>query len=266
MYIRKRKTCLWFALICLVIIAFAFDKNVVKANQTVGSQTQTTSSNTSSSIPNQNAIKISEYFKYVLTVILAGLLTIINIYRYFLERKYEIILISVYLINEDITYDDGYTRFNCEKIIRNGQEIEKKRLEMPYYLDVSIKISSPNTRKNIENIVIKEIEFDIDGYILQYKCEGNTYFGYKKCRVEKQEGICSLLFKYPSIKKYNGVSKINPTLFFKNPEVMHMSFKWATSVSIFSIFGFLFPKSVKVEFEKKEYQNTRMGIESKKIY
>lgn len=267
MHIRRKKCYLCYVVL-LIFLIILFKKNIVIAGQTVDNDIQAVSSNATGDISASSTLGVSNILKYILSISPAGLYSTINIYKYFLERKYEIVSINIEFICKDITHDNKYPTFYCEKIIVGENEIDKRRVENPYYLDVMLIIKTSNTRDRISNIVIKGIEFEMGGYKLQYKGEGRSLLGYKKCRVDKQSGVCLLLFKYPSIKTENGLSMINPVPHFQNPKNVRLNFKWASNANIFSIFGFLIPKTVNAEFEKKDNQNssTFIGIKSVRIY
>lgn len=264
MHIRRKKCYLCYAILLFFLIIL-FKKNVVIAEQSVDDEMQTVSSNATGDISTSSRLGGSNILKYILGISPAALFATINIYKFLIERKYDINSISIELINKDIAHDNKYPKFYCEKITVNENEIIKRSLENPYYLNVMMIINTSNTRVRISKIVIKGIEFEMGGFKLQFTGEGRSLFGYKKCRVDQQSGVCSMLFRYPSIKKEK--SKINPVRHFQNPDNMRLSFKWANA-NIFSIISFLIPKTVNAEFKKIDNPNNPalMGIESVRIY
>lgn len=266
MFKRRKNICIFIAFLFIVFNCVFFDRSIAMAAIASDSQKQMTneSSDNSYRINNQN---VDDILKYLVTVILAGIVSFIGIYKFFVEKQYEIELVNINLVNERVNGVQCYTKFMYNKVYKGKERIKSIGSGTPYYLDISIKLSIPETRKKVDAIVIKKLVFCMNGYKLKYKREKDGFWGSKKCKVDKQNDICLLFLNFPSIKE-DDLKKLNPINAFQEPKEVFLKLKWRTIVNVFSIFGFLFNKSANVKFEKAEYQkySAQIGIKSKGIY
>lgn len=266
---RLKKIQLVFAIILYLsffLVVFLEKEVVVKAVHTSVNQEVQVDETANYSIE-ETAQSTENILKFLVSVILAGTLTCINIYKFWVERKYEIESVNIDLVNDREQNCIGCTELQHHKIYKNKKEIFARKFATPCYLDMSIKISIPNTRKKIKNIAIRNMSVYVNGYRIIYKGIGRGVCRVSKCKVDKQNDTVNLLLKFPTIKEEHN-KKLNPIFAFQNPEKVCVKFKWLTGASIFVIFNLWLYKSSTIEFEKSDYQkgSGKIGIKSKGIY
>lgn len=260
-----------FLLFCgQAVYAAQSNGNQVKTDQNqVNESNFNISNNTSNPIINWE--DVWNGIKKIVTCLLGAIGSLLAIYKFILEKDYDIDNengIEVELINKKPLQDIGYTKFVCEKITKNNRTIEQIADPNPYYLDIVIKISIPDGRKTLNNIIIKKLLINMDGYKLVCVLKDNNIGRLKKCKFNKQKKACRLLIKWPTIKEKQDRKELNPIAIFRDPDHVVMKMNWYPNIILSPVAGFLFPKKSTIEFEKIEHKNgsPRIAIKSKGIY
>lgn len=258
---RKRFFFLFlFVCVCFGLICSGQDILVLQV-QANGSVANTPDDTTLKKILESDIFAI---VKVIVPLLFGSVLTLI---KYFSERKCDIENIDIEIINENPVQDKKYTRFSCNRIKKNGDNIIQEKGNNPYFYDMSIKIEIPNGNKKIKNLAIKKIIMEINGYELVFFSQKGGHLGYKKCRFDRQNDVCSLLLKHPSLKAKEDKRALNPYYVYKYSQNMNIYINYFTNVNILSILNYFFPNKRTIEFGQKEYGDGkgRIGIESIRI-
>lgn len=270
--------------VCACLLFFIlFNGQVVGASKTSTNQTQSsqTGVNASKSVSKSASSwdKVGEVIKIVAPIFtIVGV--IICIYKFILEKRYDIESIVICLIHKKPLQNMQYSKYKVMSITKEEKEVALISAPNPYYFDISINFSIPEGRKLLNNIFIKKICFNINGYELVCDSENVNRAGIEKCMFNKQNKTCNILLKWPSIK--GGESRkdqeeqkaqkdreaLNQFMAFRNPEKIDMYMNWYPQVMLSPIVGYFLPKRAKIKFEKIEHENgtTRIGIKSIGIF
>lgn len=262
-------------ILCVLVCAFffiSFNGQAIYAAQanTNANQVQTTHGSTNTQVSTINWNVVADYIKLVGGSLLGIITALTSIYKLVLEKNYDIKDIEIELINKKLPQNTKYTDFICERISMHDRVIELLDIPNPYYLDMSIKITTPNGRKTLNDIVIRKLVFYMNGYVLICKPRNKAVFGSPKCPFNKQEGeeTCDLLLKWPTIKEKDDRVALNPTMTFRNPVCLSVYLAWFPSIILASIGGYIFPQKREIVFEKIKHENgsPRIRIKSKGIF
>lgn len=279
-YTRIKLLCIG---LCISLLFFI----LVNGQAVVASKTSTTQTTQSSQIGSKVSGSVSgsnlswlEILKIIGGSVLATIVAIITIYKFILEKRYDIESTMIYLICKKPLSNLEYTEFRVLSITREGKEVVQTSNPNPYYLDISVVLSIPDGQKLLNNIFVKKINFHINGYDLVCVPKIQALTGSKKCIFNKQNRTCEILLKWPTIKggedrrvqedlkAQKDREALNQIRAFNNPETIVMHIKWYPQVIISSVVGFFLPKKAKIKFEKIEYENEtpRIGIRSIGIF
>lgn len=272
---RGRRKLLYFFVWVCVLFFISFCGQVVyaaqpNANQVQTNQTNQTNSNVSSGTTTPIGIwdDVWDIIKLVGGSLLGTLTALITIYKFVLEKDYDIEGVEVDLINKKPLQNTEYTEFLCGEITIDDRTIEQITDPNPYYLDIVVKVSVPDGRKPLKNIIVKKLVIDMNGYKLVCVPKNKGTGGLKKCTFNKQKKTCRILLKWPTIKDKNDRIALNPTMTFRSPDYVDMYMVWYPQIILSPIVGFLFPKKLTIEYEKIKHEkgSPRIGIKSKGIF
>ena len=158
-YTRKKLLCIGVCVCLLFFIllngqAVAASKN--NTNQTQSSQTGSNISN-GASASGFSWNKVGEGIKILGGSVLALIVAIIAIYRFVLEKRYDIESIVIDLIHKKPLQNMEYTDFGVVNISKEGEEVTQISEPNLYYFDISINFSIPDGRKLLNNIILKKM-------------------------------------------------------------------------------------------------------------
>lgn len=268
---RIKKYLFLFCILVYVFFLLPVSGQVLYASQMNTNQVQInqiSSNSTSSSIIDWNAV--SNIIKILGGSLFAIVTALITFYKFWLEKDYDIENIEISLINKKLPQNIKYTEFICKRILSNEKVVEEKDFPNSYYLDISIKITTPNGRKTLNDIVIKEMIIDMNEYKIYCFPKDKKMGSSSKCPFNKQkeEERCEILLKWPTIKSKNDRIALNPATIFKNPDYLSINLVWYPSIIMSPIWGAIFPHKREIVFEKMKHENgsSRIGIKSKGIF
>lgn len=259
-----------FVMVCAFFLILS-NGQAIYASQTNTNQVQTVQNSTNNlMIFPLNWNTLWDYIKLVGGSLLGIITMLIAIYKFVLEKKYVIENVEIDLINRKLPEDTKYIDYVCKKISINSRIVEEIDYPNPYYLDISIKIDTPDGKKTLNGIVIKKMILIINEYKFLCIPKMKDAGSYPKCPFNEQKGkeSCEILLKWPAIKDKNDRLALNPTEIFRYPNCLKMYVTWYPSIILSPIFGFIFPQKKEIVFEKIKHENgsPRIRIKSIGIY
>ncbi len=269
---HQKRMFLYLSVWICVLFFIQFSGQAVFAGQPNTNQVQSgqTNSNVSNSASTSgfNWNMVLESIKWIGGSLFAAVVALITIYKFVLEKRYDVESVEIDWINKKPVQNREYTDFLVFNISKDGRDVDLISAPNPYYLDISIKFFVPDGRKLMKNIIVKKMIFHMNGYELVCVPKIKTKTGLKKCTFNKQKKSCRILMKWLTIKEESDRVALNQTGIFRNPDYVDMHLVWYPQIMLSSIVGFLLPKKPTIEFEKIEHENgsTRIGIRSRGIY
>lgn len=183
------------------------------------------------------------------------------------KRNSDIASVEIELLSQKPNNKEGYTFFECDKIFFGNNMIEKSKLWSSFYYSIIIKMDNPEEKKKIHTLAIKKLILVVDKYVfVYYPAEGDKH-KYRKCSVSLDNDECHLLLESPKTKSLDSEEKFNAVRFFNEPNQVKMYIEFINNPNILTIFSFLFLKTRKVFFEKKNHcqGSGRIVIDNKDI-
>ncbi len=267
----SRSASLYFLAWMCAFFLMLFGGQTVYAVQSNTNQVQ--SSQTNSSVSNgapssDTNWSMGDIVKIIGGSLLAIVTSLIIIYKFILEKGYDIEAVEIDLINQKPMQNKEHTDFLISNISKEDRCVEQLSEPNPYYLEIVIKFFVPDGRKPLKNIIVKKLIFHMNGYELICVPKMDTRNKLKKCIFNKQKKTCSMLLKCSTIKEKDDRIALNQIEVFRKPNCIDMYIVWYPQIIMSSLMGFLFSKKASIEFEKIQHESNspRIGIKSKGIF
>ena len=158
--------------------------------------------------------------------VLGTFVAVITIYNFSIRRKTEITEVKMDLLCQELS-DVGHKWCVCQKVLKDGEEIEQKDRQYPFVLNLEIKFSVPHTIAKPKKIHFKCLEVIINDYKLIYTLPEKQVL---KCAFETIGECCAFYLEYPSIKDKEIRNAVNIENAFIYPENIYIYVEWYSKI------------------------------------